>query len=674
VRVIALIGLLVYTCGAFAYAMTLVFWFREISQPVWLQRRSASKTLAEIDIVNGAMLIVSLLWFCVNAAATFLQLGPRLHLWQLDVCTVFLAFAFPPLIMHTSWAEVALVPHHGPRALPGRAWRAMLWPVYGAALAVPVASVAVFLNASPSGALYRDVGRVLGLSQVVLFVTAAIYSMALISRQPARASRERQEQRSLLGLFALMAVLFLVLFASWIPGLGGRRNQMAAMALLVLEIATKSLPLIFIFVGAYFENRFDFVDLFVKRAVALVASVAVLAAGFAVMLPLLRRIPAGWMQPWLYAFALLPAAAALPWVHGHIAAVLDRRWLGRRFTSVEAIKRFLTALKSATNEAQAIERAREGLAEIFDATCDVQLYPVERAEQADAVPIQSGDAPLGQFLMGPRGSEARYFSEDVELLASLADVFASVLVNLRFQEKRKEQEQRAQELSLHASRSELKALRAQINPHFLFNALNAIAGLIQSNPRAADRTIEQLADVFRYALRGAESEWAALGDEADFVLAYLQVERARFGDRLEVDVRIADAVRRARVPTMAVQTLVENAVKHGLSELRGRAVVRVDATRHGDRLTVAVSDNGPGFSARARSDVDAAPAARGGYGLSNVRQRLHGYFGDNAALVIERDHARDETVVSLQLPLLLDTVTRADAHPPATSLSQDGDR
>src|SRR5207247_6147621 len=129
------------------------------------------------------------------------------------------------------------------------------------------------------------------------------------------------------------------------------------------------------------------------------------------------------------------------------------------------------------------------------------------------------------------------------------------LDNLRLQERRLQQEQLARELSLNASRSELKALRAQINPHFLFNALNAIAGLIHQNPANADRTIEQLAEVFRYALRGSDSEWAVLGDELDFVRAYLDVERARFGERLRAEVHIADGASGALVPTMVVQTL-----------------------------------------------------------------------------------------------------------------------
>ena len=194
--------------------------------------------------------------------------------------------------------------------------------------------------------------------------------------------------------------------------------------------------------------------------------------------------------------------------------------------------------------------------------------------------------------MGPRQSEAPYFSEDVALLTSLADVFSHVLENLHLQERKLEQEQRTREMSLHASRSELKALRAQINPHFLFNALNSIAGLIHRDPAVADRTIEQLADVFRYALRGAESEWALLDDELDFVRAYLEVERARFGERLHVEVEIEEAARGARVPTMIVQTLVENAVKHGAASVRGPASVVVRAreasgtarrVRHGQR-------------------------------------------------------------------------------------------
>jgi LytS/YehU family sensor histidine kinase len=259
--------------------------------------------------------------------------------------------------------------------------------------------------------------------------------------------------------------------------------------------------------------------------------------------------------------------------------------------------------------------------------------------------------------MGPRLNDMPYFGEDVHLLGSLAGVFAHVLENMRLQQRRVEQEQHARELSLHASRSELKALRAQINPHFLFNALNSIAGLIHRDPAVADRAIEQLAEVFRYALRGAESEWAILDDELEFVRAYLEVERARFGDRLRTDVRIDPLVRGARVPTMVVQTLVENAVKHGASTIRGSAEVTVDARADAGRLVVAVSDNGPGFD-----DIDPPPSPRvdGGYGLLNVRQRLQGYFGAAAALTVSRTEGM--TVVSVSLPLIRQEPKPRAAH------------
>ena len=236
--------------------------------------------------------------------------------------------------------------------------------------------------------------------------------------------------------------------------------------------------------------------------------------------------------------------------------------------------------------------------------------------------------------MGPRESEAPYFSQDVALLSSLSDILASVLENLGLQQHKHEQEQLAQELTLHASRSELKALRAQINPHFLFNALNAIAGLIHRNPARADRTIEQLADVFRYALRSSDDEWTPLADELEFVRSYLAVELARFGDRLQATVRAGAQAGAARIPTMVVQTLVENAVKHGLTEVRGTAIVSVAAHVEKDRLVISVTDNGPGFTERRARRPRSAVSSRNGYGLANIRQRLRGYFGDDAVLII----------------------------------------
>jgi anti-sigma regulatory factor (Ser/Thr protein kinase) len=382
-------------------------------------------------------------------------------------------------------------------------------------------------------------------------------------------------------------------------------------------------------------------------------TLAGLTVSFALLLPLLRLFAHTWADPWLFAVILLPTAVAIPWINRYVGAVLDRRWLGRRYSAVEAVKHFIGSLRSATTEDQLRQQARSGLEEIFGAQADVLLgdaTPKSAAGEQD-IPVRAGDRTVGRFVMGPRASDAPYFSQDLALLTSLADVFSHVLENLHLQERKLEQEQRAQELSLHASRSEMKALRAQINPHFLFNALNSIAGLIHRDPAVADRTIEQLADVFRYALRGAESEWAVLDDELDFVRAYLEVERARFGERLQTDVKIDAAARGARVPTMMVQTLVENAVKHGAASVRGRASVLVTAREESGQLVMSVADNGPGFSFDSPAPALAQDGrARGGYGLVNIRQRLEGYFGSQAALSVDRSGG--VTTVSVTLPLL----------------------
>jgi hypothetical protein len=644
-RALGLVALLVYTFGAFAYGAILFLWITLVRSRRWSARHGLCPPAGrEAAAVNGVLLVVSLLWFCCNVGLVLFRLVPLETPWQLDVASVFLAFAFPPIIMHTTLMEVA-------DANPGRvsgAWRAVIWPVYAAALIVPVWGVTLLIPSTVDPAARQLGNQLLGYGLTGGFVAAAVYSFALIATHgDAREPRRQRGQQWTLGLFGLMAILFLMILGLTVLSSNTRPWQAA---FTLLEIAAKSLPLVFLFVGTYHDNPFEFFDLFVKRGAAILLSVAALTAWFAVIFPVLAPFRTTWAAPWIHAIVLLPVVVALPWIHARIRAVLDRRWLGRRYSTIEAVKHFLGSLRSATTEALLIDRAQAGLEEIFGAKATVHLGASAPAGPvAQEVLVRSADRIVGRFLMGPRQSAAPYFSEDVALLTSLADVFSHVLENLHLQERKLEQEQRTREMSLHASRSELKALRAQINPHFLFNALNSIAGLIHRDPAVADRTIEQLADVFRYALRGAESEWALLDDELDFVRAYLEVERARFGERLHAEVEIEEGARGARLPTMIVQTLVENAVKHGAASLRGPASVIVRARAASGRLVVSVLDNGPGFSG---AETPGPARTRGGYGLVNIRQRLEGYFAALAALTVDRNDADGTTTVSVSLPLL----------------------
>jgi anti-sigma regulatory factor (Ser/Thr protein kinase) len=638
-----LVALLTYTFGAFAYGAILYVWVTETGRRGWATHdRQSCVTSREMDVVNGGLLVLTFLWFCCNAGLILYGFVPRRTPWALDVATICMAYAFPPVIMHLTLAEVAAL-----RQIPPR-WRAALWPVYAAAVAVPAWSISVLASPEASGAENQFAARLLGFGLSAMFLIAAAFSMSIIGRYgEARDHRSRQSRRWMLRLFGLMAAVFVVMVV--ITYFADQAVNARVPIGAIVELAAKSLPLVFMFVGTYNENRFEFFDLFVKRGASVVVTLAGLTVSFALLLPLLRLFAHTWADPWLFAVILLPTAVAIPWINRYVGAVLDRRWLGRRYSAVEAVKHFIGSLRSATTEDQLRQQARSGLEEIFGAKADVLLggnTPASTAGEQD-IPVRAGDRTVGRFVLGPRASEAPYFSQDLALLTSLADVFSHVLENLHLQERKLEQEQRAQELSLHASRSEMKALRAQINPHFLFNALNSIAGLIHRDPVVADRTIEQLADVFRYALRGAESEWAALDDELDFVRAYLEVERARFGERLHTEVKIDASARGARVPTMIVQTLVENAVKHGAASVRGRASVLVTAREESGRLVMSVADNGPGFS---EADPPSPARPRGGYGLVNIRQRIEGYFGSQAALSVDRSGG--VTTVSVTLPLL----------------------
>ena len=649
---VGILALLLYTFGAYAYGAVLVLSIQDYGRRGWAAQRRARP--AEAEFVGVAMMLLGTIWFIANVVLAIVQLGPPSRQWSYQLITLWLAFLWPPLIMHVTLAEVEGSHGCGPRT---RLWRWAVRLAYPLVLAVPVWATAVFFGFIPVAG--RTIDLVLNAGLTIAFTVASVFSVSISRRvgEPARSARKRLGDRAMDIMFIATIAIFMIL-----PVAALSANVSLGRAVgKTMEIGARTLPLAFLFVGAYFQSRFEFFDILVKRGLMFLVSLVLLTAFFAIAGPLLRPFQQRAVEPWIFAVAALPVAVALPWLQGRLSRFLDRRWLGRRFSSVDAVKHFVATLRTATTQPQLIALGEQALGEIFAAPAKVWLPPSggsegDAFETVERAPFRWA-AGEGAILMGPRSSEAPYFSEDLALLASLADMVASALDNLDLQARKQEQEQLAQELSLHASRSELKALRAQINPHFLFNALNAIAGLIPRNPDRADRTIEQLADVFRYALRGAESEWAVLADEVEFVRSYLEVERARFGERLQVDVTVAPEARSARVPTMVLQTLVENAVKHGLSDVIGPAHIGVDARVDGERLVITVTDNGEGFKANSQLRNSQLPKSAlhkrsGGYGLVNIRQRLEGYFGDQAALITDRDEARALTIVSVALPLL----------------------
>ena len=176
-----------------------------------------------------------------------------------------------------------------------------------------------------------------------------------------------------------------------------------------------------------------------------------------------------------------------------------------------------------------------------------------------------------------------------------------------------------------ARQAELRALQAQVNPHFLFNSLNTVRALIAEDPDRARGAVTELADLLRYALATGRHETVSLADELEAVRRYLALERLRFESRLDARVEAEPGTLGARVPPMVVQTLVENAIKHGISQQAGGGAVRVVAVLEVDAVRVAVES--PGV-------LDGAE--RGGIGLANATERLRRLCGDRAALAVRQ--------------------------------------
>ena len=195
--------------------------------------------------------------------------------------------------------------------------------------------------------------------------------------------------------------------------------------------------------------------------------------------------------------------------------------------------------------------------------------------------------------------------------------------------------------------AELRALRAQISPHFIYNALAAVASYIHTRPDDARELLSEFAEFTRYAFRG-ERPTVTLDDELQYVEKYLRLEQARFGDRLRVRVRIPPQVRETTMPVLSLQPLVENAVRHGLEERGGAGLVEIVARDLGAEVQLRVTDDGVGMdvaSVRALLAAADGTAPGGGIGLSNVDARLRATFGSPYGLQVRSRPGRGTTVV-----------------------------
>lgn len=588
-----------FTLGALAFCV--------LTASYWTQRRHRPDS-AQFGVFPAFTLLCALA-FLNNL---LYQVVP----WALPILLRNLIAGILPVVMaQVIWESVSA-------GLSGRRlWRGILAGLYAVGFTSTLArglNESGLVSTPGIDALYSAPAAVL------VAASAAGLILLAVSHWPLRAGKRAYHRwmTALLALFLLCAVANLAGVAA-------------------LAEVPDYLLLAFFSVNLYYKERLVFIDLLLKRGVFLALGLLILAGFLAVIEPASS-----------YGLGLLTLALWIvgPWVYARLSAAIDSIWLRRSYSAPEAERMFIRDIQAATSEDELRSSASRSLSAIFATAAEVRFGPSSADESYapdnEALSIKLGnDGPVGSSVMlATRANGIPFLSEDRSLAESLARALDVVWENVRFREERHRQQEREQQLRWLASGAELKALRAQINPHFLFNALSAITGLIQYQPELASETIEQLAQVFRYALRKSENEWSLLAEEVEFVAAYLRVEQARFGKGLCVRFDVDPDAVGVPIPAMSIQPLIENAIKHGVSSGReGIGVVRLRAEIERGVLVVEVFDSGPGFPAGFSLETSAE-----GRGLRNVADRLRGYYGDAARLTWESGPGA--TRVALSLP------------------------
>ncbi|GAB4426911.1 MAG: hypothetical protein OHK0039_45040 [Bacteroidia bacterium] len=248
-------------------------------------------------------------------------------------------------------------------------------------------------------------------------------------------------------------------------------------------------------------------------------------------------------------------------------------------------------------------------------------------------PVKVDEDKNGLLLLGRKKSGV-YNLSDLELISNLIQQTQLTVNVIHLNEREKS-------LMKQTYEANLTALRSQINPHFLFNTLNSIGELVHESADLAEQAVEKLAFIFRYTLKKSSQNFVPLGEEISLISTYLELEKIRFSDRLDVHISVDADVKDVQIPAFILSTLVENCIKHGISKILGKGLVSVEAFRDGDFLVCEVVDNGPG--------IDLTRIYKS-TGLSNSIARLENIYDLKNLLYFE--NTGEGTYVRLKIPLV----------------------
>jgi two-component system LytT family sensor kinase len=403
--------------------------------------------------------------------------------------------------------------------------------------------------------------------------------------------------------------------------------------------------IILLVVGAFFYfSHFRAADLFAKSALRLLLAGCLALAGslllFGPLSSIVRKAPLPHATATLLAAAVLCATIMVYLRFGNwIDLVVERRIFGKRDPRwiVQDFRQQAGPLDSSAPlmslvrsvAAEALAMSPEDI-DVEPESLDRRGYP---ADVLIPIPSRKNAMQLAVFL----GSDRRtLLTTEIDLLNEIALHAGRRLDDLEREEERIERVRKEGYLSRQLVEAELRALRSQINPHFLFNSLNTIASLIPSEPEKAEKMTVRMSSIFRYVLIHADRPFSSLGEEVEFLRTFLEIEQIRFGERLSVKFEVDPAAGHLMIPSLILQPLVENAIKHGIAPKIGKSRITVGARCVDDMIRVDIDDDGVGLRQSAASDRQllARMTNSTGIGLHNIRERLSTLYGAAAQLTL----------------------------------------
>jgi two-component system, LytTR family, sensor kinase len=440
-----------------------------------------------------------------------------------------------------------------------------------------------------------------------------------------------------------------------------------------LLIFCKPFSILLVVAGGLFDlSRFRFSDIFAQKGLRILLG-ALLALGSSFLartvfgLSVDENIRSGGLAVTGY--------AAIVWVaiicYARIAMLSDwlvDRQIFRQADYQRSLKSFREAIATESEPAAIFNTAKElvrSALRIEDAgihsngTGQVGSAgaPSSDFDRDGIFPIQKGEGPAPFYLaISPGPGRHTLFNAEIDFLREVCRAIGRRLEGIDCEKEKIEMARREAQLVKQLAEAQLRALRAQINPHFLFNSLNSVAALITTEPRVAEEIIIRLAKIFRHVLTHRDRPFSSIGEEISFLETYLQIEKIRFGERLQVSFDIQESVLRFLVPTLILQPLVENSIKHGLGPKAGENQLTIRARQRSDYLELTVEDNGVGASPPKKL----VGTSSTGFGLRNLEERLQTAYRGNARFSFE---SQPQIGSRAQILIPISCVNERDRYP-----------